>query len=371
MRTILLFKTGARNFGDLLMAKAVSVEARKRGYDVALDRRTDRPAMERGTGEKFGVVPERFYRRYPHTSNLANSVAYRIGGGPGSATPSRIERVFDISGLSYSTHWSLGSVTELRDRSAWWARKGRRIMLLPQAFGPFDDTRVRAMRQALDHVDQIWARDPHSAMLMQGIVGNDRNVSIAPDFTGSITPEQTEPHDDESLCIVPNVRMLDKATDGADYIRFVRWVAAEGARRGLRIKWLLHSPREDARILDFVGGLSDAAVLRPQTPLEAKALLGAMGAVVSSRYHALVSALSMGTPAVAVGWMHKYHALMHDYGVPELAADGEDRWAAARSVTEHLMSDMQWRSSVRRTLAGNRCVIDARVQTMWDSVFGG
>jgi colanic acid/amylovoran biosynthesis protein len=48
-------------------------------------------------------------------------------------------------------------------------------------------------------------------------------------------------------------------------------------------------------------------------PLILKRYLGTALFVVGSRFHALVSALSQGVPVLAVGWSHKYEALLSDY----------------------------------------------------------
>jgi polysaccharide pyruvyl transferase WcaK-like protein len=54
---------------------------------------------------------------------------------------------------------------------------------------------------------------------------------------------------------------------------------------------------------------------------ELKAILGGCDAIVSSRYHSLVAALSMGVPCLAVGWHHKYHELFRLFGLEKWVVD--------------------------------------------------
>jgi len=53
------------------------------------------------------------------------------------------------------------------------------------------------------------------------------------------------------------------------------------------------------------------------SPEEAKGIIASSRALIGSRYHALVGALSQGTPAIGTGWTHKYQALFAEYGCEE------------------------------------------------------
>jgi colanic acid/amylovoran biosynthesis protein len=59
-------------------------------------------------------------------------------------------------------------------------------------------------------------------------------------------------------------------------------------------------------------------VLTSDSPLILKGYLAQACLAISSRFHALVAALSQGVPAIAVGWSHKYNLLLQDYGCPEM-----------------------------------------------------
>jgi colanic acid/amylovoran biosynthesis protein len=90
------------------------------------------------------------------------------------------------------------------------------------------------------------------------------------------------------------------------------------ARLGLRPVLLAHETGdlELARSIAAGSGLP-ADVVREPDPLRAKALVGRSAFAVGSRYHGLVNALSQGVPGLAIGWCHKYLALLDDYDCPE------------------------------------------------------
>ena len=67
-------------------------------------------------------------------------------------------------------------------------------------------------------------------------------------------------------------------------------------------------------------------------PVHAKALVGGADLVVSSRYHGLVNALSMGVPAVGTSWSHKYAHLLADYGCKDSLWDVGDPVSTERRL---------------------------------------
>jgi colanic acid/amylovoran biosynthesis protein len=78
---------------------------------------------------------------------------------------------------------------------------------------------------------------------------------------------------------------------------------------------LIHEGEDDERLAQEISS-GAIPVVKEEDPLRLKGILGASRAVVASRFHALVSALSQGVPTVATGWSHKYTELFSDYGFP-------------------------------------------------------
>ena len=102
------------------------------------------------------------------------------------------------------------------------------------------------------------------------------------------------------------------------YVAFLRSCAHEVAALGLRPVLVLHETARDAPFVERLGTPSGRT--RGSSPNAtrscSRASSGRPSIVVSSRYHALVSAMSQGVPVVATGWSHKYATLLDDFGTP-------------------------------------------------------
>ena len=130
----------------------------------------------------------------------------------------------------------------------------------------------------------------------------------------------------------------------------------------------MHEGADDERLAEGVSGdCGGIPIIREQNALAIKGILGACRAVVASRFHALVSALSQGVPSVATGWSHKYAELFSDYGFPEgvmSTDDGEER-------IEEMMgriTDATTAGDIAATLQRESARLKERSREMWSAV---
>lgn len=297
----------------------------------------------------------------------------------GIVRESAIDAVLDASGFRYTDDDRYGarSAHELATNAARWRRRGMPVVLLPQALGPFRSASVREpFLRALDGISLVFARDPESEAHLRALAPGDERIRQAPDFT--IPLPGHVPHDLPALvgdgpfaAIVPNDRMLERTSPdvAARYTTFLEAVISEVVLLGLRPVLVLHDTSSDVpfveRLRPAMG--ADPRVVALGDPLALKGVLGAATIVVSSRYHALISAMSQGVPVVATGWSHKYATLLDAFGCGEQLVDPrapDDEVRARLAVA----CDGPERSAMTATLRERTAAQAVEVRGMWRAI---
>lgn len=239
-----------------------------------------------------------------------------------------VDAVLDASGFAFGDQHPPERTEEFAACVRKWKGAGKRVVLLPQALGPFENPRIaNAFAEVCRLADLVYARDATSLAHVERIAPADANVKLSPDFTNLVCgPKPADLDLPESLgLIVPNHRMIEK-TSGAErdaYLPFLAACAAEMASLDVVPQILLHDTDADETLVAPLQAAMQKSlgrelpVLRERCPRRLKGILGAAKVVVGSRFHALIGALSQGAPCIAAGWSHKYQELLADYGCPE------------------------------------------------------
>lgn len=273
-------------------------------------------------------------KKLPAISPLLNAAANlapeKLHHLYGLITHSAVEAIFDASGFAYSDQWGPTKSEVMAKLAKRWKRQGKKIILLPQAFGPFESKSVKdAFLRVLDNVNLVFARDLVSYNHLISLYGHSSHIKKAPDFTNLVKgqiPEYSNPTLKQP-CIIPNQRMLDKTSGGVqnNYISFLEACMECFIAMGMEPFILIHE-EDDYELglhLQSKFGQSVKVILEPN-PLYIKGILSSCYIVVSSRFHGLISALSQGVPCLATGWSHKYRMLFEDYGCSEYLVSSVD-----------------------------------------------
>lgn len=331
---------------------------------------------------RLGLFQKLWVRRLGPAAALPATVLPRaLGRRFGVVGEGQIDAVLDASGFRYTDDDRYGarSARELEGNARRWRRRGKTVVLLPQALGPFRTPAVRRpFLRALAAVDLVYARDARSEAHLRDLAPGDERIRRAPDFTIALAgrcPPDLEARVGEGpfACLVPNDRMLERTSPevAAGYLDFLRACAREIAALGLRPVLVLHEADRDApfveRLRDALG--PDPRVVTEPDPLVLKGILGAATLVVSSRYHALISAMSQGVPVVATGWSHKYATLLEDFGIPEQLIDV---LADPGDLRERLATAAEGpaRNAMTETLRRRGAEQAAQVMAMWAEIRG-
>jgi len=260
----------------------------------------------------------------------------------------RFAALLDISGYSIGDPWGT-SFAEGAVRNALRTRRlGGHYIHLPQAWGPFTSLDMRmTVRRLVGLCDLCYARDPTSLEALRSVVSPEDHpkLIIAPDiawnFHGSdisvgrdqiVRAGLVDPEQKPIICVTPNMRVYERASgSGSDneYVRVLTAIIEHLCNRwNVQVVLMGHELAEDNLLVPDDRVLC-AMVLRsldPSLPVkhldrvltaaQVKAVILNCSFVLSSRFHALIAAMSQHIPAATIGWSHKYPELMEEVGLP-------------------------------------------------------
>ncbi len=314
------------------------------------------------------------WRSSVQLGDLAALAPRRLREAYGVVLDREVNAVLDAAGFLYSDQQGAKYNHELARASQRWKKRGTKLILLPQAFGPYRSQRSReAVRRFVANADLVYARDADSYSHLVEAAGAAPQIRTCPDFTNIASGFAPASFDAATLqvAVVPNVRMLDKlgAEGRAQYQPFLEKVVRGLLRRGERPFFLVHESKNDRAIAERVAAMTgDLPIVEETDALAIKGILGACRATVGSRFHGLVSALSQGVPSLAAGWSHKYRMLFKDYefeqGMLDVAASDDQLDQALDLITQ-----AQSRESIAARLLQRSAALKQQTRAMWAEVF--
>jgi colanic acid/amylovoran biosynthesis protein len=286
-----------------------------------------------------------------------------------------INIVIDASGFSYSDQWGTGSSIELAKACRRWKKNGTKVVLLPQALGPFTSKKIKeAVKVIADHSDIIFAREKISYEHLTSVVGVRTNIKMAPDFTNllsGILPDNFNTNKNR-FCLVPNYRMVDKTSpeDSSAYLPFMIKCAKILLEKNQKPFILVHEGANDLMLAEEIKRAvnGNISIIKETHPLKIKGIIGASEGTVGSRFHGLVSALSQGVPALATGWSHKYQMLFEDYGFREGLLDVHMKEESINKKID-LITSPHTRESLKEIIVNKGNILKKESEKMWGNVF--
>jgi colanic acid/amylovoran biosynthesis protein len=310
-----------RNKGAELMLRAIASELGEQ-HDLAVEPRAGsfEDRLELGLRLKVGhprVREEWFSRAH---AILPARARQTLRSRYGLIFERDVDAVVDASGFAYSDQFDLRRSLLAAEKNERAKKKGKPVILMPQALGPFvSEDRRKAFCRIVANSDLVYAREPKSLEYAQNTGCAADKLRLAPDFTCLLDGEVPSAFDvsDDLALVVPSKKILtagDEAVRGS-YLTFLVRTTEQLLARGFDVRILVHERNDVAT----VNALRDAVRARPAvvqyaSALHLKGILGTARIVVGSRFHALVSSLSQGVPSLGVGWSHKYEMLFADYG---------------------------------------------------------
>jgi len=228
--------------------------------------------------------------------------------------------LLDCSGYQYGDPWAaMGKVLSLRLVAyQYFKARGGQIILMPQTLGPFSNQISASTAAGVFQIaDYVFTRDETSLTHAVSVGCPDSRITIMPDYS-NITDAETPANPIEwqnRVGIVPSVRMLDKTPEkvSSNYMDIlhecINWIIGHKMEPFI----LVHDLEDKAFAEELNKSMDERVMIVSTSPSKAKGIIAACKALVSSRYHGIVSALSQATPVIGTGWTHKYKALFKDY----------------------------------------------------------
>ena len=294
----------------------------------------------------------------------------RKGLCPGRA----VRAMLDCSGFAYGDQWNAERVVRRTRYFADLRRRGVKLVMLPQALGPFEKPDVREATQAMFACfDFVYAREAESLRHVLGCGVPAEKAAAVPDVSHLLTGPAPGPADAAAwagrVAIVPNARMTDR-TDPAvagRYLDFLALSIAAVRERNLEPVILLHETNDDALLAELLERVPEKPRVVDEDGLTTKGILKCCYANIGSRYHSLVSSLSSATPTLGTSWAHKYDELFEEYGCAELlispSLDDDD--------LRERMNAFLWdgtNAALRESLRAPAEAQADKVRAMWDHV---
>lgn len=339
-----------------------------RGPGVPEDRRAEIGALRRLRLRRRDLDLSALSYQWP-------AAVHRALGRRGLVAEGGLDAILDASGFAYGRDWDPWLMAYAAAEMRRLAAHGKPYVFLPQAFGPFEDTpAVRQFAAALERSPLVCVRDDESAAHLATLQPTlAARVERFPDFTiglaGDAAAAESHRVDRATVLLVPNHHMLGaRNADSAWREGYVGFLVGLAQRLQARcpVALLNHEGQADAALCQQVaqaGG--QLPVIADRDPLAIKGVIGAAGAVVSSRYHACVSALSQGVPCLGTAWSHKYRALYDEFGVP----DDLQRQCNAAEAAHRVLQMLDERAARAALLARRTQVLQDQVEAMWRRVF--
>ena len=303
------------NKGAELMLHTVRQELDNRLEDVSFAIQSNEPFLSESRFKKL--------QKCAPSSNPILDKIFRINPqDQGTVTDSQITHYVDISGFAYGDPWGVKKARKRLGRKVKKLnREGKPYYLLPQAFGPFTDPELqREMKLIGSNASLMCARDSVSLAYLKGL--GLENAEQFPDITFALdTNDRTTPDIKHSPygCLIVNNKLVSSSTmQKNDLLDLFTASGKFMQKHGVSPQVLLHEPKEDKDLADELTQALDCPIIELEDARDIKNCIKHSYVTVTARFHGLVSALSTGTPAMAVGWSHKYKELLTDFDAGHL-----------------------------------------------------
>lgn len=324
------------NKGAELMLCAILQQLRTRegGVEIALAPHTNSPYLSRtsvGAYQKLSLRKGVFdFNRLAFI--IPKSLRHWLKKTWGIVTEADIDVVLDASGFAYGDQWKNMNVDHLYGELNRAKRYNSKYIFMPQAMGPFTvESDRKKLKASLPYASLVFAREKTTYDYISSLNYGNENLYLAPDFTNLVRGEAPSYFigGGNKVVIIPNSNMVGENNPNKMWQQTYVNVLCDAVRAiesmGLKPVLLNHEGKGDGKLCVQINEKFDNQLeyIEESDPIKVKGIIGASKAIVCSRFHGCVSALSQSIPCVGTSWSHKYEQLFSEYSADEqlLSAD--------------------------------------------------
>jgi polysaccharide pyruvyl transferase WcaK-like protein len=306
-------------------------------------------------------------------------IARRLGGTgrrwcrtPALRTLADADLVIDLAGISFVDGRGVPILAYNTLMTGLPLLLGRPTMKAAQALGPFRRPLNRAAaRRVLPRLATIVARgkQTQSHLAELGLTNVRRGADLAfamrvsDRARGDAASELARAGIGGPFIAISPSAVVERycATEGIDYVEVMASLASRIVAEGRQVVVIPHSARpgrKRSRMNDLplchdivhAAGHSDVRLLACDlAPAGLRAVIGSADALVTSRFHAMISALATHCPVLVVGWSHKYTEVLSEFGLEKWVIDWRD--ADADVLFRRLLELVDQAPRVRQQMA--------------------
>lgn len=249
----------------------------------------------------------------------------------------RVEKadiLIDISGFSLSSKFSRNNTINYLSQISLAKKFNKPIYLLPQSFGPFDynvfekPIIISLIKKYLKYPKLVFARENDGFQLLQEFKLNNviksldtvfyRNDEYNLENIFNVIPDTALPIiKKNSVGIIPNVKTINEKNIDEIYLLYKNTIK-KLLDKGKYVYLLRHS-KEDLEIIsslykDYANHKKVFLIDEEYNSIDLQQIIKKFDYIIASRYHSIVHAYKVGTPAIVLGWAVKYKELLNNFG---------------------------------------------------------
>lgn len=280
----------------------------------------------------------------------------------------------DLAGISFVDSRGLANLVYNTLMSSLPLLHGTPTAKAAQAIGPARKPTTRlAARLVLRRMRWIGARGGKTRAHLDEL--SLPNVDTVADLAFSLHEEDQLPHcvadllpGNPFIAVMPSIvveRLVDE--DPSQYLSAMATLIDElTVATGLPVVIAAHSYEQSNKrhrmndrptLLDLyerLNHLSNVTMIDEElTAAQLRSLISRSQFLVTSRFHAMISALATSTPVFVIGWSHKYREVLDDFGLGDLGASHNDLASPALLATDiarHIRQSNEIRKQIREAL---------------------